>query len=141
VRSRWWLEPVTGVASLHLAALFAEQEIDGDALLELREESLRDALGITAFGRRNKILKAVAALHRPAAAGAPMQQLSRARAHTSECTHTITCTWLPVPARARLPPSGRLLFRFCIAEALAITPADAILTIYGGQIYFKTGCT
>ena len=72
--------------------------IDGDALLELRAENLRDDLGIMAFGRRNKILKAVAALHRPAAAGAPMQQLSRARAHTSECTHTITCTWLPVPA-------------------------------------------
>jgi hypothetical protein len=98
---RWLRGEVEAVVAPHLAdlaALFAEQEIDGDALLELREESLRDALSITAFGRRNKILKAVAALHRPTAAGAPMQQLSRAHAHTSECTHTITCTWLPVPA-------------------------------------------
>ena len=87
---RWLRGEVEAVVAPNLAdlaALFAEQEIDGDALLELWEESLHVALGITAFGRHNKILKAVVALHQPVVAGAPMQQLSCA----------ITCTWLPVP--------------------------------------------
>jgi hypothetical protein len=67
-----------------LVALFAEHEIDGDALLELWEEDLHDALGIATFGHRNHILKPIAALRRPAAASASRRTRGELTANLQE---------------------------------------------------------
>ena len=72
-----------GLADPALVALFAEQEVDGDALLELRAEDLRDALGIAAFGRRNRILKAGARAPPAAGRAGPAARLTAAPAAQS----------------------------------------------------------
>ena len=64
-----------GLADPALVARFAQQEVGGGARLELRVADLRDALGIAAFGRRNRILKAGARTP-PAASRGPAARLT-----------------------------------------------------------------
>jgi hypothetical protein len=64
-----WLGTVEAVGSDTIAS-FRENEIDGQELLELSNEDLRDDLGVKVLKARKAIMRAVAALQAPAPKGA-----------------------------------------------------------------------
>lgn len=74
------------VTELSLTLLYLEQEIAGDALLELDINLLKAEIGIVAFGKRMRIANAIVELRRPSSIILGDQQPQ----HVQTVTHTIS---------------------------------------------------
>ncbi|KAH8096600.1 hypothetical protein BXZ70DRAFT_945297 [Cristinia sonorae] len=70
---------------------FIEQEITGDVLLELDQNVLKTEIGIVAFGKRARIVNAIAELRRPPSVeSSSIQQQPTSRSHSISYSHSHT---------------------------------------------------